>query len=165
MSSAPTLDLNHEVRPQAGSVYDARGEWVPAGMQDRSYPATAVCVQCHRLAVVADGTADWSHAEVLARVGGLTGQQVTAAVAERPAEVGGTYRGMSLDRIYQVADVIEQVVLESRPAGTWWTIAKVERKGHLTREEATVTLTWMAENRYIITNGRGGCWVNYARKH
>lgn len=69
------------------------------------------------------------------------------------------------ERIYEVADIIEQKVLETRPIGHWWTISAVARKGHLDPAEAGRVLAWMAEHSYIITNGRGGCWVNYGRKH
>jgi hypothetical protein len=75
----------------------------------------------------------------------------------------GTYHGMDLERIYQVADIIQQQVFETRPVGHWWTISAVARKGKLNPREVTVTLAWMAEHKFAVTNGRGGCWVNYGR--
>ena len=163
-STAPTLDLHHEVRPQAGSAYDAEGRWAPR-MLNRTYPVTAICVQCHRICACADGTADWAHAEQLIPLGGLTGQSVAAAVTARPVT---HYRGVSLERIYEIADLIEQRVLESKPAGYWWNFSSIACKGamkYCTRDEISITLDWMTEHEYIITNGRGGCWVNWARKH
>jgi hypothetical protein len=167
-STAPTLDLNHEVRPQAGSAYDAHGRYAPR-MLDRLYPVTAICVQCHRICVCADGTADWAHAEVLARVGGITGPSVISAVAARPDQKAeGTYRDVSLELIYEIADIIEQKILETRPEGTWWNFSSIAGRAALRgyrRPDVSVTLDWMTENHYIRDNGRGGCWVNWARKH
>lgn len=69
-----------------------------------------------------------------------------------------------LERTYEVADIIEQDVFESKPVGHWWTISAVARKGHLDPAEAAKVLAWMVENSYAIDNGRGGCWINYGRR-
>src|SRR5271166_1398577 len=71
------------------------------------------------------------------------------------------FEGIGIERIYEVADIIEQHVLESKPAGTWWTISAIARKGHLTPQETGPALRWMLKHQFIISNGRGGCWVNY----
>jgi hypothetical protein len=92
--------------------------------------------------------------------------ELQAAAPAITEVLDGTYQGMDLERIYEVADVIEQQVLESKPVGEWWAIGAIMRKGKLDdRHEVIVTLNWMLRERYIISNGRGGCWVNYARKH
>lgn len=97
------------------------------------------------------------------------GDQLTAELTANAALIGeimeGTYQGLGLEEVYAIADVIQQYVLESKPAGTWWTISAVARKGDLDPAKAGHVLRWMAEQQYIITNGRGGCWVNYGRKH
>lgn len=69
-----------------------------------------------------------------------------------------------LEETYEIADAIEGV-FETRPVGYWWTISAVARKGRLDPAKTGRVLRWMAENRYAITNGRGGCWVNYGRTH
>jgi hypothetical protein len=77
------------------------------------------------------------------------------------------YHGLDMERLYKIADIIEQQVLESRPAGEWWTVSAILRKGRFgpaDRPAVVTALTWMAEEKYIITNGKGGCWVNYGRK-
>jgi hypothetical protein len=68
------------------------------------------------------------------------------------------------ERIYEIADIIEQDVFESKPVGHWWTISAVARKGHLDPAETGRVLRWMVENQFAISNGRGGCWVNYGRR-
>jgi len=72
-----------------------------------------------------------------------------------------------MEVIYAIADIIEQQVLESKPAGVWWNFSSIANRAALKSYSDTDigrTLRWMTEERYIITNGRGGCWVNYGRK-
>ena len=99
----------------------------------------------------------------------IAGQQLSAELQANAAAISevmdGSYHGLDLERLYVVADIIQQQVLESKPVGTWWTIGKIAAKGKLDRIEAMTTLDWMVEHSYIITNGRGGCWVNYGRKN
>jgi hypothetical protein len=71
---------------------------------------------------------------------------------------------MDIERIYDVADAIERA-LETRPAGEWHTISKIAHRAKQDLTETGIALRWMTEEKYIISNGRGGCWVNYARKH
>jgi hypothetical protein len=105
------------------------------------------------------------------RVAQAAGQQLSAelqAAAPKISEIlDGSYHGLDLERIYEIADIIEQRVLESKPVGEWWTISEILRKGKFElddRPAVVTTLKWMVKEKYIITNGRGGCWVNYGRK-
>ena len=110
-------------------------------------------------------------AEERRRAIAIAGQQLSAELQANAAAIGevmdGSYHGLDLERLYVVADIIQQQVLESRPVGTWWTIGKIidRGKGQFDRTEAVTTLNWMTEHQYILSNGRGGCWVNYARKN
>jgi hypothetical protein len=94
------------------------------------------------------------------------GRELQAAAPQIGQVMDGHYHGLDLERLYEIADVIEQQVLESKPAGAWWTISAILRKGKFElddRPAVVTTLTWMVENRYAKTNGKGGCWVNYGR--
>jgi hypothetical protein len=105
------------------------------------------------------------------RAAQAAGRQLSAelqAAAPKISEIlDGSYHGLDLERLYEIADIIEQQVLESKPVGAWWTISAILRKGKFElddRPAVVTTLTWMVENKYAITNGKGGCWVNYGRK-
>ena len=103
------------------------------------------------------------------RAAQAAGQQLSAELQASAAAIGeamdGSYHGLDLERIYEVADIIEQQVLESKPVGTWWTISAIMRKGKLDdRTEVQTTLIWMVEHKFAVDNGRGGAWVNYGRR-
>ena len=105
-----------------------------------------------------DGKPDGFHAD----------EPVTAisAIFSLPARPRD-YRGTDMEVIYAIADIIEQQVLESKPAGVWWNFSSIANRAALKSYSDTDigrTLRWMTEEQYIITNGRGGCWVNYGRK-
>lgn len=103
------------------------------------------------------------------RVVKAAGDQLSAELTANAALIGeimeGTYKGLDLEEIYAIADVIQQYVLESKPVGHWWTISAIAAKAGLDASKVTIVLNWMTEQQYIITNGRGGCWVNYGRKN
>jgi hypothetical protein len=97
------------------------------------------------------------------------GDQLSAELQANAAQIGeimeGTYKGLDLEEVFAIADVIQQYVLESKPVGTWWTISAIAAKAGLDPGKVSTVLDWMVEHDHIITNGRGGCWVNYARKY
>jgi hypothetical protein len=68
------------------------------------------------------------------------------------------------DKIYEDADAIE-LVMERKPVGHWWTISALARAAHISNADASSALAWLLQEQYILSNGRGGAWINYARKH
>ena len=102
------------------------------------------------------------------RVVKAAGDKLSAELQANAGLIGeimdGEYKGLDLEEVFAIADVIQQAVLESKPIGTWWTISAIAAKAGLDAGKVSVVLDWMTEKSYIITNGRGGCWINYGRK-
>ena len=70
------------------------------------------------------------------------------------------------DEQFALADAIE-LALESKPAGVFWTVSEIARKigGPQDPAELRRVLAWMEEHVYVLSNGRGGCWRRYGRRH
>ena len=70
------------------------------------------------------------------------------------------------DEQFALADAIE-LALESKPASVLWTVSGIARKigGPQDPAELRRVLAWMEEHVYVLSNGRGGCWRRYGRRH
>jgi hypothetical protein len=55
------VHADHEGIPAPGTLTDADGRPVPAGMAGHRYPVTGTCRTCQGRICCADGTADWGH--------------------------------------------------------------------------------------------------------
>lgn len=70
------------------------------------------------------------------------------------------------DEQFALADAIE-LALESKAASVLWTVSGIARKigGPQDPVDLRRVLAWMEEHVYVISNGRGGCWRRYGRRH
>ena len=69
-----------------------------------------------------------------------------------------------MDKISELADQIE-LAMETKPVGILRSPSELARKIHANNLAVRTALEWMEAHVYVTSNGRGGCWRRFGRRH